>query len=44
VDSNDTAHVIGVDVATGDGNWRTCRPPGLLLCHLPVRMEDLQPS
>ena len=34
VDPNDTAHVIGVEVATGDGNWRTCRPPGLLLCPL----------
>ena len=29
-----SARAIGVDVATGDGNWRTCRPPGLLLCPL----------
>jgi hypothetical protein len=43
-DLHSSARAIGVDVATGDGNWRTCRPPGLLLCHLPVRMEDLQPS
>ncbi len=34
VDLHSSAHVIGVDVATGDGNWRTCRPPGLLLCPL----------
>ncbi len=36
VDPNNTSHVIGVDVATGDGNWRTCRLPGLLLCELPA--------
>ena len=41
VDPNDSAHGIGVDVATGDGIWRTCRPPGLLLCPLPVRGEDV---
>ena len=33
----DPAHpgsLIGVDVSTGDGNWRTCRLPGQLLCPL----------
>jgi len=33
-DHNLAAHMIGVDVSTGDGNWRTCRLPGLLLCPL----------
>ena len=28
------AQLIGVDVATGDGNWRTCRLPAPLLCPL----------
>jgi hypothetical protein len=35
-----SARAIGVDVATGDGNWRTCRPPGLLLCHLPCELPS----
>jgi hypothetical protein len=26
--------MIGVDVFTGDGNWRPCRLPGPLLCPL----------
>jgi hypothetical protein len=34
VDPGSTVPVIGVDVSTGDGNWRTCRLPGLLLCPL----------
>jgi hypothetical protein len=29
------AQLIGVDVGTGDGNWRTCRLPAPLLCQLP---------
>ncbi len=33
-DFNPFAQMIGVDVSTGDGNWRTCRTPGLLLCPL----------
>jgi len=33
-DFNLFAQMIGVDVSTGDGNWRTCRTPGLLLCPL----------
>lgn len=33
-DPNPTAHMIGVDVSTADGNWRTCRLPGPLLCSL----------
>ncbi len=33
-DHNHSSHMIGVDVSTGDGNWRTCRLPGLLLCPL----------
>lgn len=31
---NNAAQMIGVDVSTGDGNWRTCRLPGPLLCPL----------
>jgi hypothetical protein len=38
-DPNPFAQMIGVDVSSGDGNWRTCRTPGLLLllllCELP---------
>jgi hypothetical protein len=33
-DPHHPAQLIGVDVSTGDGNWRTCRTPGLLLCPL----------
>jgi hypothetical protein len=33
-DPNYTDHMIGVDVSTADGNWRTCRLPGPLLCPL----------
>ena len=33
-DPNPAAHMIGVDVSTADGNWRTCRLPGPLLCSL----------
>ena len=33
-DHNNAAHLIGVDVSTGDGNWRTCRLPAPLLCPL----------
>lgn len=33
-DLNQAAQMIGVDVFTGDGNWRPCRLPGPLLCPL----------
>jgi hypothetical protein len=33
-DAHHAAQMIGVDVATADGNWRTCRLPGPLLCPL----------
>jgi hypothetical protein len=33
-DPNHAAHMIGRDVSIGDGNWRTFRLPGLLLCPL----------
>jgi hypothetical protein len=33
-DAHHAAQLIGVDVATGDGNWRTCRLPAALLCPL----------
>jgi hypothetical protein len=33
-DLNQAAQKIGVDVFTGDGNWRPCRLPGPLLCPL----------
>jgi hypothetical protein len=33
-DAHHPAQLIGVDVATGDGNWRTCRLPAALLCPL----------
>jgi hypothetical protein len=38
-DPNDTAHAIGMDVSTGDGNWRTCCPPGLLLCPMACQLS-----
>jgi hypothetical protein len=31
---SNASHVIGVDVATAGGNWRTCRLPAPLLCPL----------
>jgi hypothetical protein len=34
-DPHHFASMIGVDVLTADGNWRTCRTPGPLICHLP---------
>ena len=34
-DPHHPTSLIGVDVSTADGNWRTCRMPGPLLCHLP---------
>lgn len=33
-DAHHLAQLIGVDVGTGDGNWRTCRLPAPLLCPL----------
>jgi hypothetical protein len=33
-DASHPSHLIGVDVATADGNWRTCRLPAPLLCPL----------
>ena len=33
-DHHHASGLIGVDVSTSDGNWRTCRAPGLLLCLL----------
>ncbi len=33
-DPHHFASMIGVDVSTADGNWRTCRAPGPLLCPL----------
>lgn len=34
MDFSNAAHLIGVDVSTADGNWRTCRLPGALICPL----------
>lgn len=34
VDADHPAGLIGVEVSTGDGNWRTYRLPGALLCPL----------
>jgi hypothetical protein len=33
-DTNHPSHLIGVDVSTADGNWRTCRLPAPLICPL----------
>lgn len=33
--SNHPAVLIGVEVSTPTGDWRTCRLPGPLLCPLP---------
>jgi hypothetical protein len=42
-DAHQAAELIGVDVATGDGNWRTCRLPAPLLspllCPLPRQQK-----
>ena len=32
---SDTNTLIGVEVCTGNGDWRTCRLPAALLCVLP---------
>ena len=32
---NHSAALIGVEVSTTNGGWRTCRMPGPLLCPLP---------
>ena len=34
-ESNHPAALIGVEVSTTKGGWRTCRMPGPLLCPLP---------
>jgi len=31
----ETNSLIGVEVCTGNGDWRTCRLPAALLCALP---------
>ena len=31
----ETTSLIGVEVCTGNGDWRTCRLPAALLCALP---------
>lgn len=31
----DTYNLIGVEVCTGNGDWRTCRLPAVLLCAWP---------
>jgi hypothetical protein len=33
-DHHHASGLIGVDVSTRDGNWRTCRLPAPLLCSL----------
>ena len=33
--SGDSTSLIGVEVCTGNGDWRTCRLPMPLLCPLP---------
>lgn len=33
---NQTNSLIGVEVCTGNGDWRTCRLPAALLCALPT--------
>ncbi|WP_438983881.1 hypothetical protein [Vulcanococcus sp.] len=33
--AGDATSSIGVEVCTGNGDWRTCRLPALLLCPLP---------
>ncbi|MFN9693304.1 MAG: hypothetical protein ACK550_05845 [Synechococcaceae cyanobacterium] len=37
-DHSHPASMIGVEVSTADGNWRTCRLPGPLLCPLLCRV------
>jgi len=34
IDSDPQCSLIGVEVRTGNGEWRTCRLPSLLVCPL----------
>jgi hypothetical protein len=44
--AHQAAEMIGVDVATGDGNWRTCRLPAPLLSPLlrPLPCQQRTPA